>query len=235
MAAGEAAVAAADAQRLSVVIPALDEAAAISATLAALQPMRSRGHEVILVDGGSRDDTRAVAEPMVDRVLVTDPGRATQLAAGVAAARHPRLWLLHADTLAPPDADQLIVAALRRCCWGRFDVRLSGRHPLLRLVGHLMNGRSRLTGICTGDQGMFMTRDALTTAGGIPPLALMEDVALSRRLKTVGRPACIRTPLVTSSRRWEQRGVLRTILLMWSLRAAYALGVDPKRLARLYA
>jgi len=230
-------VAVAEVEPLSIIIPARNEAGQIVASLQGLQALRRRGHELMLVDGGSNDATRQLAEPLVDRLLSAPAGRASQLAAGVAAASHPLLWLLHADSRVPPDADRLIQQALSRgrSDWGRFDVRLSGRHPLLRLVERLMNWRSWLTGICTGDQGIFVTRARLDAVGGIPRLPLMEDVALSRRLKRGGRPCCVRTPLVTSSRRWEQRGVLRTIVLMWYLRAAYALGADPARLARLYA
>lgn len=224
-------------ERLSIVIPARDEAAVITETLGRLQPMRQRGHEIILVDGGSVDETMQLASPLVDQLLCVPAGRANQLAAGVAVARYPIVWMLHADTQAPEDADHSILHSLQAAgaLWGRFDVRLSGRHRLLRWVERLMNGRSCLTGICTGDQGIFVDRQTLRDLGGIPQLPLMEDIAMSQRLKRVGRPACVRIPLVTSSRRWEQRGVVRTILLMWCLRAAYALGVAPHRLARWYA
>ncbi len=223
--------------RLSIVVPTLNERACLPATLAALQPLRRRGHEVILVDGGSDDGTPALAAGRVDRLLAAPTGRASQLAAGIAAARHEVLWLLHADSGLPPSADRAILRAVAAGRpWGRFDVRLSGRHPLLRVVARLMNWRSCLTGICTGDQGIFVTRAALQAVGGLPRQPLMEDVELSRRLRRRhGRPACLRPPLVTSSRRWERHGILRTILLMWALRAAYALGVPPERLARCYA
>ncbi len=223
--------------KLSIVIPALDERSCLGPLLDDLQPLRRRGHEVILVDGGSRDGTPALAAGRVDRLLTTAPGRGRQLAVGLAAARHELLWLLHADSRLPPDAERALLAAVADGrAWGRFDVRLSGRHPLLRVIERLMNWRSRRTGICTGDQGIFVTRAALAAAGGLPPLPLMEDVELSRRLRRRhGPPACLRGPLRTSSRRWEQRGILRTVLLMWTLRAAYALGVPPERLARRYA
>lgn len=136
----------------------------------------------------------------------------------------------------PDRPDELIKQALQQARWGRFDVRLSGRErlPLLRLVERMMNLRSRLTSIATGDQGIFVMREIYEDVGGMPAMPLMEDVELSRRLRQLGRAACIHTPLITSSRRWEQRGVWRTILLMWTLRGAYALGVSPVRLARLY-
>ncbi len=222
--------------RLSVIVPALDEGETIAATLARLQPLRGRGHEVLVVDGGSRDDTRARAAALADRVLQAPRGRARQMNAGAAQAAGDLLWFVHADTLVPPDADRLLVAALagRGAAWGRFDVRLSGRRPLLRLIGRLMNLRSRLTGIATGDQGLFVSRELFGRVGGFPDLPLMEDVELSRRLRRELRPLCLRQRLVTSSRRWKQRGVLRTVALMWYLRAAWALGVPAQRLAARY-
>lgn len=220
---------------LSIIVPALDESAAIVPTLGALQPLRAAGHEVIVVDGGSRDATAAMAAPLADRVLRSPPGRALQMNAGLRAARGGALLFLHADTHLPPGADERVLAALAAgACWGRFDVRLSGRRRLLRVVERLMNLRSRLTGIATGDQAIFGTATAFAAVGGFPELPLMEDVAISRRLKRLGRPACLRTPVVTSSRRWEQRGILRTIALMWLLRLAFALGVPAAWLARVY-
>nr|VFJ53732.1 MAG: transferase 2, rSAM/selenodomain-associated [Candidatus Kentron sp. DK]VFJ57463.1 MAG: transferase 2, rSAM/selenodomain-associated [Candidatus Kentron sp. DK] len=222
--------------RFSVIIPARDEAENIVPTLLALQALRRRGGEVILVDGQSRDGTGERAEPLVDRVLVTAPGRARQMNAGARVAAGKVLWFLHADTRAPENADDVILATLTgKRAWGRFDVRLSGRHRLLALVAGMMNLRSRLTGIATGDQGIFVRGSVFEAVGGFPELPLMEDVEMSRRLKALaGRPACLATPLVTSGRRWEEMGILRTILLMWWLRLAFFLGVDPARLARWY-
>jgi rSAM/selenodomain-associated transferase 2 len=222
--------------RISIVIPALNEAGQIGGILGRLQAMRERGHEVIVVDGDSSDATKAEARPLADKVLDAPRGRASQMAAGAAMASHPILWFVHADTWIPDDADGLIAEALRDAFWGRFDVRLSGRnrHPLLRAVESLMNWRSRMTSIATGDQGIFVTRAAFNAVGGMPRMPLMEDVELSRRLRRLSRAACIGEPVVTSSRRWEQHGVLRTISLMWLLRGAYAIGVSPNTLARLY-
>lgn len=224
--------------RISVIVPALNEADCIPATLHALQAMRARGHEVIVVDGGSRDRTVALAAPLADRVLRTAAGRARQMNAGAAVAGGELLWFLHADTLAPADADRILAEAVQGAggatAWGRFDVRLSGDGLLLAAVGRLMNLRSRLTGIATGDQGLFVHRALFRQLGGFADLPLMEDIELSRRLKRVGRPLCLRRTLRTSSRRWETRGVVRTILLMWSLRAAYCLGVPARRLAARY-
>ena len=228
--------AAADPARISVIVPALDEAARLPLTLAVLQGLRQRGHEVILVDGGSGDATVAVSRPLVDTVLQAARGRAVQMRAGADAASGDIFWFLHADTRVPEHADRLIDAALRDtgAQWGHFEVQLSEHRFSLRLVATLMNIRSRLSGIATGDQGIFVRRTLYTTVGGIPPLPLMEDIALSRTLKRHGRPAVIRQRLRSSPRRWEEHGVIRTMLLMWGLRLAYFAGVSPGRLARLY-
>ncbi|MBI5461446.1 MAG: TIGR04283 family arsenosugar biosynthesis glycosyltransferase [Gammaproteobacteria bacterium] len=221
--------------RISIVIPALNEAACIAATLAPLQAMRARGHEVILVDGGSTDATVAQATPWCDRVLHSEAGRALQMNAGAHIASGEILWFVHADTDVPANGDSLIQHAVQTgAAWGRFDVRLSGAHPLLRVVAWLMNLRSRLTGIATGDQGMFVRRELFNEVGGFAEMPLMEDIALSRALKRRARPACLRARLVTSSRRWECDGIVRTILLMWRLRFAYWRGVSPERLAAQY-
>ena len=222
---------------LSIIIPALNEAAGIAGHLAALQPLRRRGVEVIVADGGSRDATAALAAPHVDAVVTAPRGRARQMNAGAAQARGDVLLFLHADTRLPERADALVERVLARGApaWGRFDVAIAGRHPLLPVVAWCMNWRSRLTGIATGDQALFVRRDAFDAAGGFPDIALMEDIALSRRLKRAGRPLCLRERAVTSGRRWESRGVLRVVVLMWRLRLAYFLGRDPARLAAAYA
>jgi rSAM/selenodomain-associated transferase 2 len=221
---------------LSVIIPTLRERRRIADTLQPLQELRRRGHEVILVDGGSDDGTRDVAAPLVDSVLTSEKGRARQMNAGARAARGDVLLFLHADTLVPPAALDAMLRQFPRCDrpWGWFDVRLSGRGLVLRLTEHLMNARSRLTRISTGDHAIFVRRKTFARIGGFPDIPLMEDVALSRALKRQGRPLCLKGPVVTSSRRWEEHGVWRTILLMWRLRLAYALGADPRRLARSY-
>lgn len=221
---------------LSVVIPCLNEAIHLPRLLRDLKPMRRQGHEVIVVDGGSADGSTDLAGQGADRVLQTAPGRALQMNAGAAAAYGTALWFLHADSRVTESVSAAVLAALRQGHpWGRCAVRLSGDGLLLALTAGLMNLRSCATGIATGDQGIFTTRSAFDAVGGFPAIPLMEDVEISRRLKRqVGRPNCVREALVTSSRRWEQRGVLRTILLMWSLRLAYWLGADPVRLARRY-
>ncbi len=221
---------------LSVVMPVLDEAPAIVDALARLQPLRRRGAEVIVADGGSRDETATLAAPHADRVLHSAPGRALQMNAGAAAATGQTLLFLHADCRLPDDADRMIAEALRdpNRHWGRFDVAIEGRHPLLPVIARFMNRRSRLTGICTGDQGIFVRAASFRACGGFPPLALMEDLAISKALAAYGRPAALPGPIVASGRRWESRGALRTILLMWRLRLAYFLGADPRKLAAIY-
>jgi rSAM/selenodomain-associated transferase 2 len=221
--------------RLSAVVPTLNESAHIGGLLADLAPARQAGHEVILVDGGSTDGTVEGASHLVDRSIQAPRGRACQMNAGASAATGEVLWFLHADTRLTPVAPAALLAACRvGAAWGRFDVRLSGDLRVLRLVERLINLRSRLTGIATGDQGIFVARAAFEQAGGFPDIPLMEDIALSKALRRQAPPACLRLPIVTSSRRWEEQGTIRTILLMWRLRLAYALGADPRRLARLY-
>jgi rSAM/selenodomain-associated transferase 2 len=221
--------------RLSVIVPCLDEADGIVEALTALAPLRAQGHEVIVVDAGA-DGTAQRAAPLADRVITAPRGRAVQMNRGAALARGDVLLFLHADTRLPADAAHAIAAGLAQTgrTWGRFDVRLSGRHPLLRVVERLMNWRSRLTGIATGDQAIFVERERFRAVGGYPEIALMEDIALSGQLKRHDPPLCLRERALTSSRRWERDGIVRTILLMWWLRLRYWLGASPAQLAALY-
>lgn len=220
---------------LSIIMPVLDEAAGIEAALRALSPYRARGVEVIVVDGGSSDGTPDRARPLADRVLTAPCGRAVQMNAGAAVAHGDVLLFLHADTQLPAHADVQIRDGLQRSSrvWGRFDVRIDGG-GLLCVVAMMMNTRSRLTGIATGDQAMFVTRAAFDAVGGFPPIALMEDLALSAKLKRQGRPLALRARVTTSPRRWHTHGTLRTILKMWRLRLSFFLGADPEKLSRQY-
>ena len=220
---------------LSIVVPALNEAAAIEPTLLALAPLRARGAEVIVADGGSTDGTAERARPFADRVLIAPRGRARQMNAGAALAAGDVLLFLHADTLLPADADRLVGrAADAGAAWGRFDVRIDGRAPMLGVVAAFMNVRSRWTGVATGDQAIFVRRALFERLGGFADQPLMEDVELTRRLRALGRPACLRARVTTSGRRWETRGVWRTIFLMWRLRWRYWRGESPQALAEAY-
>lgn len=220
---------------IAVIVPVLNEAGTIEGQLAAL---RGQGFaEILVVDGGSTDVTadlvRAAGGPV--RLIEAARGRAAQMNAGARAARAGVLLFLHADTRLPDNAAARIRVALHAGRpWGRFDVRLDGAHPLLRAVEFLMNWRSALTGVCTGDQALFVERAVFESLGGYAAIPIMEDIELTRRLKRIARPARIREPVVTSARRWRQRGVVRTILSMWRLRLLYRLGVPAERLARHY-
>lgn len=222
--------------RISIILPVLNEEPSIVACLDALQGLRGQDCELIVADGGSRDQTAVLAKQLADQVIISSRGRAVQMNAGARQASGTILWFLHADSLPPPGAAGLICTALSdpNCYWGRFDVKLSSCQPGLRIVETLMNRRSRLTGIATGDQGIFIRRALFEQMGGYPPIALMEDIALSRLLKRHSRPVCLHQRLETSSRRWERDGIVQTILLMWWLRLAYFLGADPDQLARSY-
>lgn len=220
--------------RLSIIVPALNETDGIAASLAPLQPLRRQGHEVIVADGGSTDGTPALAAPLADRVIATRRGRALQMNAGANLASGDALLFLHADTRLPENAPALIARALRQRAWGRFDVRIEGRSPWLSLIGATMNLRSRLTGIATGDQALFVTRAAFDAVGGFPEQPLMEDIELSKRLKRSGPPACLAARVITSGRRWDRHGALRTMLLMWRLRFDYWRGVPASRLVERY-
>jgi rSAM/selenodomain-associated transferase 2 len=223
-------------QRLSIVMPALNEAANIVGALERLQPLRARGHEVIVVDGGSEDGTVKLAQPLADRVLEARRGRARQMNAGAEHASGDVLLFLHADTRLPEDADRLIAERLpgTALAWGRFDVVIEGRPLMLKVIAAAMNLRSRVTGVCTGDQGIFVHRELFQRIGGYPPIELMEDIALTGMLRRRARPICLARRVITSGRRWERRGVWRTMALMWWLRLRYFFGASPAHLRRLY-
>ncbi|MDP3619458.1 MAG: TIGR04283 family arsenosugar biosynthesis glycosyltransferase [Ramlibacter sp.] len=220
---------------LRIVMPVLGEGASLAARLRALDGLRARGAGLVVVDGGSTDATWALAAQHADRVLLAPRGRGSQMNAGASGAVCDILLFLHGDTQLPPDADQLVASAVAAGAeWGRFVVRIDSRHPLLRIASFLINLRSRWSGIATGDQAIFVRRDVFEQLGGFPDIPLMEDIALSTRLRRLGRPACLRPPAITSARRWEKNGVVRTIVLMWRLRALYFLGTPPQALADLY-
>jgi len=220
--------------KLSIIIPALNEAGSIEQLLMSVRELGMPA-EVIVVDGGSEDNTHKLAQSLADQVIESARGRARQMNAGAAKARGKYLLFLHADTRLPPEATgQLQSAFDRDADWGRFDVRISGKPAMLKVVARLMNWRSRLTGIATGDQAMFVRRDLFESIGGFPDQPLMEDIELSRRLLKHSRPCCLTGPVTTSGRRWEQRGVWSTIGLMWRLRYRYWRGESAEQLAKEY-
>ena len=221
---------------LSVIMPVLNEAANIVAALAPLQELRAAGHEIIIADGGSEDATPTLAIPLCDRIVTAPRGRATQMNAGAREASGDVLLFLHADTRLPPNVATLIIDGLAASQkeWGRFDVTIEGRPYMLHVIAILMNLRSRLTGIATGDQAIFVRADAFRAVGGFPEQRLMEDIAFSAAMKKRGAPLCRSARVTTSGRRWEKHGVWRTIVLMWRLRAEYFFGRDPEQLAIRY-
>lgn len=221
--------------KVSIIIPVLNEAEQIADTLKSLDLYRCDGHEIIVIDGGSSDDTVSITAQYADRVLHSDAGRAIQMNRGIEQAQGDALLFLHADTKLPDDAIACLIDAIEEgSFWGRFNVRLSGRHFMFRVIEQMMNIRSCITGVATGDQAIFVSRESVEIVGAYPRLPLMEDVVFSKRLRNLGWPACIRQPVVTSSRRWERRGILRTILLMWRLRLLFFLGVPVEKLAQRY-
>ncbi len=220
--------------KLSIIIPTLNEAETIRQSLLSLQYFRKLGHEIILADGGSQDTTCFIAHPLVDHILISEPGRGRQMNLGAKIATGKILIFLHADTLLPQDAEMELSRLSGQQFWGRFDIKLSGTKKIYRLIEKMINIRSRISGIATGDQAIFMTRELYEKVNGFPDIPLMEDVAVSKKLKKIAPPVCLGANVVTSSRRWESRGVINTVLLMWILRMQYTMGVTPEKLANRY-
>ncbi len=223
-------------QKISIIIPMFNEAETISATLESLQQYRSSGHELIVVDGGSDDGSEECARPLVDKLLLSEKGRAQQMNKGAAQASNQILLFLHADTLLPANADSYIINALSipGKAWGRFSLSLSGKQIIFRIIETSINWRTFISGIATGDQGIFVTREIFEQIDGYDEIPLMEDVALSKKLRKKVRLCCLSQKVISSSRRWEEKGILKTVLLMWILRTAYFFGVDPQNLVRIY-
>lgn len=223
--------------KISIIIPCLNEEESIHATLLALQKLRQRGHEIILGDGGSTDNTANIAAGLCDKFIVSEKGRALQMNSAAAVCNGDILCFLHADTLAPEDLDTLITDALRnnKKIWGRFNIKLSGKQWQFRIIETLINVRSCISGIASGDQGIFVLQNVFNKINGFKNIPIMEDIELSRRLKEKSHPVCVsKNHLVTSSRRWEKHGITRTVLLMWNLRLKYFLGAPAKQLEKLY-
>lgn len=221
---------------ISIIIPVFNESAQLKNKLPHLQWLRAQGHEILVADGGSKDDSLELARQYADQVLTSASGRARQMNAAARIAKGDILLFLHVDTVLSEEciASLKDIMSTQGLCWGRFDVSLSGRHILLRIIGKMMNLRSAMTGIATGDQAIFVSSKLFQQCGGYAAIPLMEDIDLCRRLKSVQGPVRIREKVITSSRRWEQKGILRTVFLMWKLRLAYWWGTDPAILARQY-
>ena len=220
---------------VSIIVPVLNDAAVLSKLLDQLQDIRSLGHEVIVVDGGSHDDVVHVCEKRVDQLIHSASGRASQMNKGALQAKGDIFWFLHADSLIEAGClDEILRLTQHEKVWGRFDVKLSGKDWRLRIVEFLMNWRSRLTCIATGDQGIFLTREAFNQVEGYKEIPLMEDIEISKALKKISTPFLPGQMITTSSRRWQSQGIFRTILLMWSLRLAYFLGISADRLSAYY-
>jgi rSAM/selenodomain-associated transferase 2 len=221
--------------RISVILPVLNEERVITKSLQALLSLMP--HEVIVVDGGSIDRTRAMCEQFGVKVLTAEPGRARQMNCGAKNANGDLLLFLHADTTLPASALRDVSAAMRDpdCLGGRFDVEINGAHWMLKVIARLINYRSRITKIATGDQALFVRRAIFESIGGFENIPLMEDIAFCRALKRIGPIACLHTRVITSGRRWERHGVWRTVIRMWALKVCYLAGVSPQRLKQFYA
>lgn len=220
--------------KISIIIPALNEGSNIANLLSSLQPLRSVGHEIIVVDGGSTDDTLAVSQPLCDRLISAPRGRAIQMNAGARDAQGEIFWFLHADSQLSAETIRALPPLLDQDGWGRLDVQLSGKKHAYRIIGRMMNLRSRLTGVVTGDQAIFVGRRLFQDVDGYPVIPLMEDIALSKKLRKERWPLALRQRVITSSRRWEEKGLLRTVFLMWQLRLQYFMGANPDQLVNKY-
>lgn len=221
--------------KISIIIPVLNEAAAISSCLEKLQSFRLAGHEVIVADGGSNDASPDLAKTGADRVISSARGRAIQMNTGAAIASGEVFLFLHADTSLPKETEQFLRSfSKNEEYWGWFTLRLSGKHPFFRVIESLMNWRSRLTGIATGDQAVFVSRNLYETSGGFPDIALMEDISYSGVLKSLVSPTPAALTVISSSRRWEKQGIVKTIFKMWWLRLRFHFGASPDILAREY-
>ena len=225
-----------DLKTISVVLPVRNEARLIREQLQRLQCYRAKGHEVIVIDGGSVDATVEQTKGLVDRCEVSAAGRSNQMNHGASQAKGDILLFLHADTELPINADECISNALsgQDSRWGWFDVTLSKPRLTYQVVALMMNLRARLTSVSTGDQALFVERELFQEVGGFAPLALMEDIAISKVLRRRGSPARPAGLVTTSSRRWEENGLISTVLLMWRLRFLYFMGVKPQTLAEMY-
>ena len=221
--------------KISIIIPVINEEINLSIILSSLQYLRQQGHEIVVVDGGSHDNSLMLAQESADIVIASKPGRAIQMNSGADVATGDVLLFLHADTILPESVSSIFEnLAKGGPYWGRFDVRLSSNKIIYRVIEWMINLRSRLSSIATGDQAIFVGRALFSQVGGFPEIALMEDIEISRRLRAICKPVNFKQQIITSSRRWEDNGVVSTVLLMWKLRLYYFFGVSPQKLKQLY-
>ncbi|MDF1588551.1 MAG: TIGR04283 family arsenosugar biosynthesis glycosyltransferase [Gammaproteobacteria bacterium] len=220
---------------LALIVPVLNEAENLTFLVTLLSTLKQSQDEIVIVDGGSTDGSQQLLAELNLETVSAPKGRASQMNAGAMHSDADILVFLHADTELPANALDLIRKAIADGAdWGRFDVRISGKHPMLHIIALLMNWRSRLTAIATGDQVIFMRRELFNAVGGFPEQPLMEDIEISKRLKKISRPACLSDKVITSGRRWQKHGIWKTIVLMWWLRFAYWRGVPASTLAEYY-
>ncbi|MGM8884573.1 TIGR04283 family arsenosugar biosynthesis glycosyltransferase [Psychrobacter sp. 1U2] len=231
---------------VAIIIPILNEADNLPHLFASISALNPSPQQVVLVDGGSKDNSIIVAKDILKalkadnkssidwQIIESKAGRAVQMNAGAALATSDILLFLHADTKLPTQAISEVITAIKNSKWGRFDVKLNSRQPTLWLVSQMINLRSRFTSIATGDQAIFITRKLFEQVGGYPKQALMEDIELCKRLKGMTKPACLKTKVITSARRWQQHGTWRTIILMWQLRFDYWRGVSADNIKQRY-
>lgn len=218
---------------LSIIIPVYNEVETIDILLDSLKPLMSK-YEIIIVDGGSLDGTREKVSNYSVKLINSKKGRAKQMNVGAELANGNVLLFLHADTFLPNDISELLSLKDSEKAWGRFDLKLSSERSIFRLIETMINLRSRLTGIATGDQAIFVGKKLFKEVNGYQDIPLMEDVALSKDLRKIAKPMCLKSKVITSSRRWEKFGVLKMVFLMWILRFLYFIGFHPETLSRYY-
>ena len=223
-------------QSFSIIVPVLNEEVFLTRYLNVFRRFLNDGHEIIIIDGGSSDNSARLTQELGCKVLISKPSRGLQQHVGALQSENEILLFLHADTNLPNDAFSLIHQALKSSnkSWGRFDVSFSNSSLIYKIIAWMMNKRSCLTGIVTGDHIIFTTRSSYFKSGGFADIPIMEDIDISKRLKLISKPICLKHKVVTSSRKWEQQGVSKTIIKMWCLRTLFFFGVSSKRLARLY-
>ncbi len=221
---------------LSIIVPVLNQSRTMIDTMSALKPFRQRGAEIIVVDGGSDDDTAVLAHPFADRVVKGPRGRAAQMNEGAKVASGFIFLFLPTDTTLPADADTQVMIGRARdtSVWGRFDMRLTGRHPLLPIVARLLNRRSRSSGIASCEQAIFVQRETFFRIGGFTDIPVMEDVEISKRLRAISPPICVTSRVTVPAKRFDRDGLWTTLRTMWIMRLRYRMGMKPEEILKRY-